>query len=178
MTERMSKNFEIKISKKSEEIQSSRDKDSDGSDESSEENLTCSLCANVYSFWHNLYQHYVTTHFRRQILQQRGIGPCHECGMNIKTERGVLLHYGISHNLIETFLEPEFLQPKDMSEESSIPSKDLRENKEGSDQLKSEWLEIDIDISEDDTPADEDDYLPFMISEPWSLSDDKTSPAI
>jgi hypothetical protein len=149
-----------------EENNASYGNDSD-SDESREENPSCSKCAKDFKSWHALYMHYAQAHFRHQILKRRGIGQCEECNFFMKHEHGVVWHYGVKHNLIEMFLQPEFHKPKDVSGDISMCG-DMKKHRLESDQLTSELLELDTD-GVDDMPVDEGEDLPFVISEPWTI---------
>jgi hypothetical protein len=78
---------------------------------SPEKGYACSKCSWVGKHLCHLYGHYSIVHFRKQILERCGRKPqkCPVCGTwKNKTVAAFLRHLGVTHRLVELFLEPQF----------------------------------------------------------------------
>ena len=69
----------------------------------------CSKCTKTFDSRNNLYQHYAIVHFKQQLLETFGSGrECLICNKKFRNKLTLLFHLGITHSLVDTFLEPEF----------------------------------------------------------------------
>ena len=74
---------------------------------SKQKSFTCYLCSNSSKSRYYIYYHYAAVHFRKEICDNYPRGSkCPLCNKKLKDEQSVLSHMGVSHDLVESFLEP------------------------------------------------------------------------
>ena len=86
--------------------------------------FACSKCTKTLHSRHSLYKHYAVAHFKQQLLETFGSGrECLICNKRFRSKVILLCHLGITHSLVDTFLEPEFHMGK-ISESEKKPKLD------------------------------------------------------
>jgi len=102
---------------------------------SSSRRYICSKCPN--NEWSNekrsdLYLHYAWNHYQKEICDQYGkLKECPLCpdGYSLPNKRSIVYHFGVAHNMVDLFLEPEHrikAQKRGLSK-----TKDISESRKG-----------------------------------------------
>jgi hypothetical protein len=72
----------------------------------------CSLCPDIFYPRNNLYYHYAFVHFKEELISRYTAKRCPLCNKKLKDEFALVSHMGVTHEIVEDYLDPEARVPK------------------------------------------------------------------